>query len=87
MVVFGGKVVGARTQVEAAVQAEREYEAVFRYGSPITGEREYDAPRVTGAELLSLIQEVEEDGGAVYFYGPTVVLYHPDGGVTEVTLS
>lgn len=72
-------------QVEAirlAVQTERDYEAVFRYG-----EREYDAPRITGAELLSLIQEVEEDGGAVYFYGPTVVLYHPDGGVTEVTLS
>ena len=43
--------------------------------------------RITGAELLSLIQEVEEDGGTVYFYGPTVALYHQDGGVTEVTLS
>jgi len=68
--------------IKKVIKREAEYEAIFIYGG-----REYEVAPITGADLLTLIQEVEDEGGAVYFYGPTVALYHPDGGVTEVALS
>lgn len=68
--------------IKKVIKQEVEYEAIFTYGG-----HEYEAEPITGADLLTLIQEIEDEGGAVYFYGPTVALYHPDGGVTEVALS
>lgn len=68
--------------IKSIINKGAEYEAIFIYGG-----REYEAAPITGAALLTLIQEIEDEGGAVYFYGHTVAICHPDGGVTEVALS